>query len=41
MNERYDAYTRIYPALRHIQDARPASLGTSASLDAASQSGVG
>jgi xylulokinase len=41
MNERYDAYRRIYPALRHIHDPRPPSPEVSASLDAAPRSGVG
>jgi xylulokinase len=41
MNERYDAFRRIYPALRHIQDARPPSPEASAGLDLASQSGIG
>jgi xylulokinase len=41
MNERYDAYRRIYPALRHIHDPRPPSPEVSARLDAAPRSGVG
>ena len=40
MNERYNAYRRIYPALRRIQDAQSPSPDASASLDGASQSGV-
>jgi xylulokinase len=40
MNERYDAYRRIYPALRHIHDPRPTPPEVSASLDAAPRGGV-